>query len=114
MHTICRTPIALFTIALLGACVVLGAGSVTIYSTTVNATVSRVTITGTNFSPTGLAPKVAFATTTLGLVSFTNKKVVAALPAGFAAGSYSLTVTNSNSQTGTFAVTLGAVGPTGP
>ena len=36
------------------------------------------------------------------------------MPAGFAAGSYSLTVTNSNSQSAAFSVTIGAVGPTGP
>jgi hypothetical protein len=57
---------------------------------------------------------VVFAHTALALVSFTNQKLVATLPAGFAAGSYSLTVTNSVPQTGTFTVTLGAVGPTGP
>jgi IPT/TIG domain len=92
----------------------LNAAGVTIYSTVVKTSASEITITGANFSPSGLAPKVVFATTTLALVSFTSHSAVAKLPTGFAAGSYSLIVTNSNSQGGTFSVTLGAVGPVGP
>jgi hypothetical protein len=88
--------------------------AVAIYSTIVNTTNNRVTITGANFSPAGLAPKVVFSTTTLTLVSFTDHSAVAQLPTGFAAGSYSLTVANSDSQTATFSVTLGSVGPAGP
>jgi hypothetical protein len=57
---------------------------------------------------------VVFASTTLALTKFTNHTAVAQLPTGFAPGSYSLTVTNSNSQKATLSVTLGAVGPTGP
>jgi hypothetical protein len=85
-----------------------------IYSAGVNASNHHITINGNNFSPSGLAAKVIFATTTLTLVSFTNQKLVATLPAGFAAGSYSLVVVNSNNQVATFSVTLGAVGPAGP
>lgn len=85
-----------------------------IFSAVVNTTNNRITINGANFSPSGLAPTVVFATTTLTVLSFTNHSAVARLPAGFAAGSYSLTITNSVPQTGTFGVTLGAVGPTGP
>jgi hypothetical protein len=48
------------------------------------------------------------------LVSFANQKLVATLPTGFSAGSYSLVVVNTNSQVAAFSVTLGAVGPTGP
>jgi hypothetical protein len=48
------------------------------------------------------------------LASFTNQRLVATLPAGFAAGSYSLSVTNSNGQAATLSVTVGAVGPAGP
>jgi len=88
--------------------------AVAIYSASLNTTNNRITITGANFSPSGLAPAVALGNTTLALVSFTNHRTVAQSPTGFAAGSYSLTLTNSNSQTGTFSVTLGAVGPTGP
>jgi hypothetical protein len=91
-----------------------GATAPIIFSAVVNTTNNRITINGSNFSPSGLAPTVVFATTTLTVLSFTNHSAVAHLPAGFAAGSYSLAVTNSVPQTGTFGVTLGAVGPTGP
>jgi YVTN family beta-propeller protein len=90
------------------------AASIAIYSTGVNTTTNRITINGANFSPSGLAPTVVFATTTLALLSFTNHSAVAQLPSGFGAGSYSLKVTNSVPQTATFSVTLGAVGPAGP
>jgi|ERR1022692_2848284 hypothetical protein len=85
-----------------------------IYRTVLKKSNNQITITGNNFSPSGLAPTVVFAHAPLALVSFTNQTIVAQLPAGFAAGSYSLSVTNSVPQTGTFSVTLGAVGPTGP
>jgi len=98
----------------LGALTIQAAATVAIYSTVVYTSSNRVTITGTNFSPTGLAPTVVFAHTTLALISLTNKVAVAQLPAGFSPGSYSLTVTNSNSHIGTFSVTLGAIGPVGP
>ena len=39
---------------------------------------------------------------------------MAELPTGFNAGTYSLTVTNSSSESAAFSVTLGAVGPIGP
>jgi len=85
-----------------------------IYSAVVNTSTKSVTITGNNFSRSGHAPKVVLATTTLTLVSFTNQKLVATLPAGIPAGSYSLIVESSNTQAATFSVTLGALGPTGP
>jgi len=85
-----------------------------IYSTVLNTSNNHITITGNNFSPSGLAPTVVFATTALTLVSFTNHKLVATLPAGFAAASYPLTVVNSNSQAARLSVTIGAVGPAGP
>jgi hypothetical protein len=90
------------------------ATSVAIYSTAVNSPKNQLTIEGNNFSPSGLAPTVVFAHTPLVLASFTNEKAVAQLPTGFGAGTYSLTVTNSSSQSAAFSVTLGAVGPTGP
>jgi hypothetical protein len=90
------------------------ATSLAIYSTVVNSQKSQLTIEGNNFSPSGLAPTVVFAHTPLVLASFTNEKAVAQLPTGFGAGTYSLTVMNSSSQSAAFSVTLGAVGPTGP
>src|ERR1039458_5350975 len=66
-----------------------GAGSPIIYSTSVNTTTNRITIIGAAFSPTGLAPDVVFAATTLVLISFTNQSALAKLPTGFKPGSYS-------------------------
>jgi hypothetical protein len=86
----------------------------TIYSTVVNTSNNMITVAGNNLSPSGLAPTVVFAHKALALVSFTNQKLVATLPAGFSAGSYSLTVTNGKSQSASFSVTLGTVGPQGP
>jgi hypothetical protein len=68
----------------------------------------QVAITGSNFSPAGLPPTLAFARSPLTLVSFTNQTAAASLPADFSPGSYLLVVTNSNNQTGTFPVTLKA------
>jgi hypothetical protein len=85
-----------------------------IYSTVVNLSNNQITINGANFSPAGLAPKVIFAHTTLTLVSFTNVSLVSKLPTGYGAGSYSLTVTNSNNVTATMNVTIGTQGPVGP
>jgi hypothetical protein len=65
----------------------------------VNTSNNQITITGNNFSQSGLAPTVVFAHTHLGLASFTNQQAVAHLPSGFGAGTYFLTVTNSSSQT---------------
>ena len=92
---------------------VASAATIAVYSTVLNTTNNQIAITGTGFSPTGLAPTVVFATTTLALTKFTNHSAVAQLPTGFSPGSYSLTVTNSNSQKATLSMTLGAVGPMG-
>jgi hypothetical protein len=85
-----------------------------IYSTVVSLSNNQITISGTNFSPAGLAPTVTFAHTTLTVVSFTNVSLVSKLPAGYSAGSYPLTVTNSNNLTGTLSTTIGTQGPVGP
>ncbi len=88
--------------------------ALSIYSTVVDISNNQITVTGQNFSPSGLAPTVKFAGSLLSLVSFSSTTFVANLPTGFAPASYSLAVTNSNSQSATFSVTLGAVGPQGP
>jgi hypothetical protein len=85
-----------------------------IFSAVVNPSNNRITATGQDFSPSGLAPVLVFGTTTLTVISFSNGSVTATLPVGFTAGTYSLTVTNSNSQTAAFDVALGAIGPAGP
>lgn len=84
-----------------------------IYAAVVNTSTNHITIAGKDFSPSGLPPTVFFATTSLTLASFTNNSLVASMPSGFSAGSYSLIVVNSNSQVATFSVIIGAVGPTG-
>ena len=85
-----------------------------ILSTVVNNSTHQISITGGSFSPAGSAPTVALDNTTLVLVSFTNQTVLANLLTGLKAGSYRLSLTNSNIQTATFTVTIGAVGPPGP
>jgi hypothetical protein len=85
-----------------------------IYSTVLNVSNNQLTITGANFSPTGLAPKVQFSNTVPALVSFTNRVVVAQLASSFTAGAYDLVVTNSGGQSVTFSVEVGASGPQGP
>ena len=77
-----------------------------IASATVDYAANRVTITGSNFSPAGVAPTVAFESAALALVSFTNQSAAVSLPAGWGAGSYLLAVTNSNNRTGVYRMTL--------
>lgn len=72
---------------------------------------NRVTLTGSNFSPAGVAPTVAFESAPLALVSFTNQSAAVSLPAGLGAGSYLLAVTNSNHRTGVYRMTLEAAPP---
>jgi hypothetical protein len=79
-----------------------------IVSATVDYAANRVTLTGSNFSPAGVPPTVAFENATLALVSFTDQSAAASLPAGWASGSYLLAVTNSNHQTGVYRMTLAA------
>jgi hypothetical protein len=82
-----------------------------IVSATVDYAAHRVTLTGSNFSPAGAPPTVAFESATLILVSFTDQSAAASLPAGWASGSYLLAVTNSNQKTGVYRMTLAAAPP---
>jgi len=82
-----------------------------IVSATVDYAANQVTLTGYNFSPGGVAPTVAFETSTLPLVSFTDQSAAVTLPAGWASGSYLLEVTNSNNQTCEYRMTLEAAPP---
>jgi hypothetical protein len=77
-----------------------------IVSATVDYAANQLTITGSNFSPAGVAPTVAVDSATLALVSFTNQRAAVILPAGWAPGSYLLAVTNSNHETGVYRMTL--------
>jgi hypothetical protein len=109
-----------FTLSLLGSLLfavsLFASVTPSIVSTTVNQAVTQLTINGSGFSPTNLAPTVVLGTDTLSLVSFTDTKIVATLPTNEPSGSYDLSVTNSDgsAKTDEFGVTIGAVGPTGP
>ena len=76
-------------------------------------TPAQLTISGSNFGTT--TPIVALDGITLSLLSHTDTRIVAILPAGSIPGSYILTVTNPNAaQPGAFIATIGAEGPLGP
>lgn len=90
-----------------------GAATPVILSAVVNEAANEITVKGSNFEPATTAPKLTLSSTSLVLVSFTNEKVVAKLPAGLAAGSYLVSLKNSSSLTGTFIVAMGAIGPIG-
>jgi hypothetical protein len=83
-------------------------------SVTVSYNSNQVTVNGSGFLPKKTAPTVLFNNTKLSLVSDTNTKIVAHLPGGVTAGTFSLTVTNSEKDKFTFDVTYGATGPQGP
>src|ERR1700686_201778 len=88
----------------------------TVLSTSINSAVTQLTISGSGFSPTNLAPTVVIGTSTLTLVSFSDTQIVATLPTNEPSGSYQLSVTTAGgaAHTDTFGVTIGAVGPAGP
>ena len=81
----------------------------------VDPSLTKITITGKNFSPFGNNPIVTFGIATLGLQRYGNASIVATLPGGLIRGeSYGLEVTNGGLNSGEFGVVLGAVGPQGP
>jgi hypothetical protein len=83
-----------------------------ITSAQVDSATSRLTITGTGF---GAAPTVQLGSLFPTVVSGTDTSVIVMSPATLTPGSYGLTVKNTTtSLTGSFVVTLGAVGPMGP
>ncbi len=81
----------------------------TIVSAIVNSATQQIAITGTSLTATG-APVVKLDSITLTLVSSSSTQVVAKLPAGLAAGTYRMTVSNGSGTPGVFDVTNGAVG----
>ena len=85
----------------------------TIVSAIVNSATKQITITGTSLTATG-APVVKLDSTTLTLVSSSSTQIVANLPAGLAAGTYRMTVSNGSGTVGVFDVSNGVVGPQGP
>jgi hypothetical protein len=85
----------------------------TIVSASVNSATQQITITGASLTATG-APVVKLDATALTLVSSSNTQIVANLPAGLAAGTYRMTVSNGSGTPGVFEVSNGVVGPQGP
>jgi hypothetical protein len=104
----------LFTITIVISANVVSAASAVapqINSAVVNA--NQLTITGSNFGDT--TPTVTLDGIPLVVAGFTDATAIATLPGSIGPGSYLLQVSNAqNRQTGTFDVTIGAVGPQGP
>ena len=81
---------------------------------TVDLAKSYISLAGSNFSPTGVAPTVSVGGTSRTVYSFTNTALVVEVPSTLAAATYLVTVTNSVPHSGSAYVTVGAVGPQGP
>jgi hypothetical protein len=81
---------------------------------TINYQKNQVTLNGSGFEPAKTAPTVQLNGAALKIDSFSIAQIVATLPANAAAGSYSLTVTNSQGAATVFDLTYGAEGPQGP
>lgn len=85
-------------------------------SITINysATPNTMTILGSDFLQSGKAPVVNCAGWNLYVVSYSQTKIVARLPRGLAAGTYTMIITNGKSLQTPYLMTYGAVGPEGP
>ena len=81
---------------------------------TINYAKNQVTLNGSGFEPAKVAPVVLLDGTAVKVDSFSNAEIVATLPAKTAAGSYGLTVMNSQGGFAVFDLTYGATGPQGP
>jgi hypothetical protein len=75
---------------------------------------NQVTLNGSGFEPAKAAPVLLLDGTALTVDSFSSAEIVATLPARTAAGTYTLTVVNSQEVFTVFDLTYGAAGPTGP
>jgi len=81
---------------------------------TVDLSKSYISLAGSNFSPTGVAPTVSVGGTSRTVYSFTNTALVVEVPSTLAAATYLVTVTNGVPHAGSAYVTVGAVGSQGP
>lgn len=81
---------------------------------TINYQTNQVTLVGTGFEPAKTKPTVGFNGAALTVASFSNTQIVATLPKGLAAGTFDLTVTNSQGSSVDFNLTYGATGAQGP
>jgi hypothetical protein len=81
---------------------------------TINYQKNQVTLNGAGFEPSKAAPVVRLNGAALKIDSFSNAEIAATLPANTAAGTYTLTVVNSEGGSTVFDLTYGATGPQGP
>jgi hypothetical protein len=81
---------------------------------TVNLAKSNISLAGSNFSPTGVAPTVTVGGTSRTVYSFTNTALVVEVPSSLPAATYLVSITNSVPKSGSAYVAVGAVGPQGP
>jgi hypothetical protein len=81
---------------------------------TINYGKNQVTLNGAGFEPASAAPVVRLNGAALVLDSFTNAEIVATLPAKTPAGTYTLTVVNSQGAGTVLDLTYGSEGPQGP
>ncbi len=86
----------------------------TIDHATVHLAKSYISLAGSNFSPTGVAPTVTLGGTSRTVFSFTNTAIVVDVPSSLAAATYLVSVTNSAPHSGSAYVAVGAIGPQGP
>lgn len=80
---------------------------------TINYAKNQVTLNGSGFEPAKAAPVVRLNGAALTLDSVSNAEIVATLPAKTPAGTYTLTVVNSEAGSTVFDLTYGAEGPQG-
>src|SRR5580698_6809022 len=80
---------------------------------TVNLAKSYISLAGSNFSPSGVAPTVTVGGTPRTVYSFTNTAIVVEVPSTLASATYRVNVTNSVPHSASAYVTVGAVGPQG-
>jgi len=85
-----------------------------IFSAVINYATSTIEITGENFGSTRVAPTAVLGSTGLTITLLSTQQITAALPTGLVAGTYRLSVIDSDKKVAVFDVTLGAVGPVGP
>ncbi len=79
-----------------------------ILGATVDYAARQVTLTGSNFSPSGVPPAVALGGAPLPLRSFTGQTAVAGLPPTWTVGAHNVALTNSLGQTAVYQVALEA------
>lgn len=108
--------ILLSAVLLLASLPAIAAKSTTpmVNSGTISYSNNQVTLEGSGFAPSTFTPALLFNGAAIAVSSFSDTQIVATLPAGIAAGTFNLTVTNSSGISTVFDMTYGAIGPQGP